>query len=121
MKSPVTLVVGASPNSERYSFLATSLLNEQGISVYPYGIKTGMINDIPILNEWPNQIPIDTVTLYLGSTAQTEYIDSILALKPRRIIFNPGTENPVLAALAAKNGVETLAACTLVLLKTGQY
>jgi hypothetical protein len=73
------------------------------------------------LNEWPNQIPIDTVTLYLGSAAQTEYIDQILALKPRRIIFNPGTENPVLAELAAKTGVETLEACTLVLLKTGQY
>jgi len=121
MKSPITLVVGASPNLERYSFLATSLLNEHGISVYPYGIKTGMINDIPILNEWPSQIPIDTVTLYLGSPAQTEYIDQILALKPRRIIFNPGTENPVLAALAAENGVQTLEACTLVLLKTGQY
>ena len=121
MKSPVTLVVGASPNSERYSFLATCLLNEYGISVYPYGIKTGMINDIPILNEWPNQILIDTVTLYLGPTAQTEYFDQIIALKPRRIIINPGTENPMLAALASKNGVETLEACTLVLLKTGQY
>jgi predicted CoA-binding protein len=121
MKSPVTLVIGSSPNSERYSFLATNLLNEHGISVYPYGIKKGMINEIPILNEWPSEIPIDTVTLYLGSDAQTEYIDQILALKPRRIIFNPGTENPVLAGLAAKNGVQTLEACTLVLLKTGQY
>ena len=121
MQSNITMVLGASPNSERYSFLATCLLNEHGISVYPYGIKKGMINDIPILNEWPNQIPIDTVTLYLGSAAQIEYIDQILALKPRRIIFNPGTENPVLAELAAKTGVETLDACTLVLLKTGQY
>ena len=121
MKSPVTLVVGASPNSERYSFLATCLLNEHGISVYPYGIKKGMINDIPILNEWPNQIPIDTVTLYLGSAAQTEYIDQILALKPRRIIFNPGTENPDLQAKAQEKGIETIEACTLVMLTTGQY
>ena len=121
MKSPVTLVVGASPNSERYSFLATSLLNEHGISVYPYGIKTGLINDIPILNEWPNQIPIDTVTLYLGVTAQTEYIEQILALKPRRIIFNPGTENPDLQAKAQEKGIETIEACTLVMLTTGQY
>ena len=121
MKSPVTLVVGASPNSERYSFLATNLLNEHGISVYPYGIKTGLINDIPILNEWPNQIPIDTVTLYLGSAAQTEYIDQILALKPRRIIFNPGTENPDLQAKAQEKGIETIEACTLVMLTTGQY
>ena len=121
MKSPVTLVVGASPNSERYSFLATCLLNEHGISVYPYGIKKGMINDIPILNEWPSQIPIDTVTLYLGATAQTEYFDQILALEPRRIIFNPCNENPVFVSLAAKNDIQTLEACTLVLLKTGQY
>lgn len=121
MKSPVTLVVGASPNSERYSFLATSLLHENGISVYPYGIKKGMIQEMPILNEWPSQIPIDTVTLYLGPAAQAEYIDPIIALHPRRIIFNPGTENPVFAALAAKNGIQALEACTLVLLKTGQY
>jgi predicted CoA-binding protein len=121
MKSPITLVVGASPNSERYSFLATSLLHENGISVYPFGIKKGVIGEIPILNEWPSEIPIDTVTLYLGPAAQTEYFDQILALKPRRIIFNPGTENPILASIAAKNGVQTLEACTLVLLKTGQY
>ena len=121
MKSPITLVLGASPNSDRYSFLATSLLHENKISVYPFGIKKGMIDEIPILNEWPSQIPIDTVTLYLGPAAQTTYIDPIIALKPRRIIFNPGTENPVFAALAAENGVEILEACTLVLLKTGQY
>ena len=121
MKSPVTLVVGASPNSDRYSFLATSLLDANGISVYPFGIKKGMIQAIPILNEWPSQIPIDTVTLYLGPAAQAEYVDPILALRPRRIIFNPGTENPVFAALAAKNGIQVLEACTLVLLKTGQY
>ena len=121
MKSPVTLVVGASPNSERYSFLATSLLNEHGISVYPYGIKTGMINDIPILNEWPSQIPIDTVTLYLGSPAQTEYIDQILALKPRRIIFNPGTENPDFQTKLIKAGIEVEEACTLVLLSLKNY
>ena len=121
MKSPVTLVIGASPNSDRYSFLATNLLHENGISVYPFGIKKGMINEMPILNDWPSQIPIDTVTLYLGPDAQSAYIDQILALKPRRIIFNPGTENPVFSALAAQNGIQTLEACTLVLLKTGQY
>jgi len=121
MKSPVTLVIGASPNSERYSFLATNLLNEHGISVYPYGIKKGMINDIPILNKWPSQIPIDTVTLYLGSAAQTEYIDQILALKPRRIIFNPGTENPEFYKLANENKIEYIEACTLVMLSIGNY
>lgn len=121
MKTPVTLVLGASPNPDRYSFLATNLLHEKGLFVYPYGIKKGMIDEIEILNEWPSQIPIDTVTLYLGAAAQAEYLDAIIALHPRRIIFNPGTENPLLATLAAKEGIQTMEACTLVLLRTGQY
>jgi predicted CoA-binding protein len=121
MKSPVTLVVGASPNPERYSFLATELLEEKGHSVYPFGIKNGAINSTPILTIWPEQGSIDTVTLYVGPAAQVEYFDAIIHLAPRRIIFNPGTENQVLVALAAKKGIETLEACTLVLLKTSQY
>lgn len=121
MKSPVTLVVGASPNPERYSFLATKLLEEKGYSVYPFGIKKGFINATAIFNVWPEQGSIDTVTLYVGPAAQEEYFDAIIHLAPRRIIFNPGTENPILVALAAKSGIETLEACTLVLLKTGQY
>ena len=121
MKSPVTLVVGASPNPERYSFLATQLLEEKGHLVYPFGIKNGLINSTTILTIWPVKGSIDTVTLYIGPAAQTEYLEAIINLAPRRIIFNPGTENPILASLAAKNGIETMEACTLVLLNTGQY
>jgi len=121
MKSPVTLVVGASPNPERYSFLATQLLEEKGHLVYPFGIKKGLINATDILTIWPAQGSIDTVTLYIGPAAQNEYLEAIINLAPRRIIFNPGTENPILASLAAKNGIATMEACTLVLLKTGQY
>ena len=121
MEKPVTLVLGATPNPERYSFLATALLEEKGHTVYPFGIKNGFINNIAIVHEWPKQGSIDTVTLYLGPTAQSEYLEAIIALAPRRIIFNPGTENPLLASLAANNGIATMEACTLVLLKTGQY
>ena len=121
MQTPVSLVLGASPNPERYSFLATALLHEKGFEVYPYGIKKGMIQNIAILNELPLNNTIDTVTLYVGPAGQEEYYDAILALKPRRIIFNPGTENPELERIAVQNGIETLQACTLVLLKTGQY
>jgi len=64
---------------------------------------------------------IDTVTLYINPTRQTEYYDYILSLKPKRIIFNPGTENPELEQLAEKNGIKTMEACTLVLLSTGQF
>jgi hypothetical protein len=121
MKIPVTLVLGATPNPERYSFLATALLEEKGHKVYPFGIKKGFINNTAIVHEWPKQGSIDTVTLYLGPTAQSDYLEAIIALAPRRIIFNPGTENPFLASLATKNGIETMEACTLVLLTTGQY
>ena len=121
MKKPVTLVLGASPNPDRYSFLATSLLNEKGFETYPFGVKEGLIGTIPILNEWPSETTIDTVTLYLGPAAQCAYYDAILALAPRRIVFNPGTENPDLQSLASGKGIETLNACTLVMLKTGQY
>ena len=121
MKKPVTLVLGASPNPDRYSFLATELLHEKGYEVYPFGIKKGFIKDIPIINEWPLDQAIDTVTLYVGPAGQVEYYDAILKLTPRRIIFNPGTENPDLQGLAAQKGIETIEACTLVMLKTGQY
>ena len=121
MKTPITLVLGASPNPERYSFLATNLLLEKKHQVYPLGIKKGQIGDLNITNEWPEKGSIDTVTLYIGPAGQVEYYDAILSLAPRRIIFNPGTENPDLQALAASKGIETIVACTLVMLKTGQY
>ena len=121
MKTPMTLVLGASPNPDRYSFLATNLLQEKGYEVYPFGIKKGQIGNVSILNEWPLQGSIDTVTLYVGPAGQVEYYDAIIQLSPRRIIFNPGTENPDLQALATEKGIETIQACTLVMLKTGQY
>jgi predicted CoA-binding protein len=113
--------LGASPNSERYSFLATLLLQEKGYAVYPYGIKKGAIGNLTILNEWPSTQTIDTVTLYVAPSGQEEYYDAIIALAPRRIIFNPGTENPTLKILAHEKGIDTMDACTLVMLKTGQY
>ena len=121
MQTPVTLVLGASPNPERYSFLATNLLNDKNFKVYPFGIKKGKIGEHEIMNQWPEKGSIDTVTLYVGQAGQEAYYDAIIELSPRRIIFNPGTENPDLQALASENGIETIEACTLVMLKTGQY
>ncbi len=121
MKAPITFILGATPNPERYSFMATALLVEKGHAVYPFGIKKGKILTTPIINEWPTNESIDTVTLYLGTSAQEVYYNAILDLKPRRIIFNPGTENPFLNALAIEKGIQTIDACTLVMLKTGQY
>ncbi|MEI8142585.1 MAG: CoA-binding protein [Chitinophagia bacterium] len=121
MQSSVTMVLGASPNPERYSFMATVMLLEKGHAVYPYGIKKGMIQNLPILQDWPSPGSISSLTLYLGPSAQAEYYDQIIALKPERIIFNPGTENPILVALAHAAQIPTIEACTLVMLKTGQY
>ncbi|MEY4052953.1 MAG: hypothetical protein RIR64_1938 [Bacteroidota bacterium] len=121
MKAPITLILGATPNADRYGFMATALLVEKGHAVYPFGIKKGEIQGTPIMNEWPTNERIDTVTLYLGPSAQEAYYNAILDLNPRRIIFNPGTENPMLNSLATENGIETIEACTLVMLKTGQY
>ena len=121
MNSPITFILGATPNPERYSFMATALLVEKGHAVYPFGIKKGEILSITIINEWPTDERIDTVTLSLGPSAQESYYNAILDLSPRRIIFNPGTENPILQSLATEKGIETIEACTLVMLKTGQY
>ena len=121
MNSKKTLVLGASPNPDRYSFLAVNKLANYGHQVIPIGIKRGKIQDMDIINTTPAVEDLDTVTLYLNPTNQIPYYDYILSLNPKRIIFNPGTENSELVKLARKKGIDTLEACTLVMLSTGQY
>ena len=116
-----TLVIGASENEERYSNLAVKKLTTHNHPVVAVGNKEGVINDIKILKGNPALTDVDTVTLYLNPTNQKPYYDYILSLKPKRIIFNPGTENEELEKLAAAKGIETMEACTLVLLSTNQY
>ena len=116
-----TLVLGATTNPERYAYLATMRLSQQGHEVVPVGIKQGEINGIPILQGQPEVPEVDTITLYLGPERQREYYDYLLSLQPKRIIFNPGTENPELVLLAKKKGIETVEGCTLVMLSIGSY
>jgi len=116
-----TLVWGASENPDRYSYKAILALRNHHHPVLAIGKRPGQVNDVPIVTDWSRQWDIDTVTLYVNPVQQLPYIDSLLALRPRRIIFNPGTENPDLVALAKKAGIVTQEACTLVLLHTGQY
>lgn len=116
-----TLVLGASENPARYSFLAVNKLRGYGHDVVAIGRRTGQVNDVPVQTEQVKTDDIDTVTLYLNPTHQQPYYDYIISLKPRRIIFNPGTENEELERLAAKEGIDILEACTLVMLGTGQY
>lgn len=119
--SKKTLVIGATPKPERYAYIATEMLHDFGHEVVPYGVKKGNIGDYTILNEWPENQQFDTITLYINPTLQEGFYERILALKPKRIIFNPGTENPVLDEKATAENIQTLHACTLVLLRTNQY
>lgn len=116
-----TLVLGASENPERYSNKAILRLRSKGHSVVAIGRRKGQVDDVPIGTDQEPVADIDTVTLYLNPTNQKPYYDYILSLHPKRIIFNPGTENPELEQLAEENGIYTQEACTLVLLGTGQY
>ncbi len=121
MNSKKTLVLGASSNPNRYSFrAANSLINHQH-QIILVGNKAGKVNEISILQSIPKNITIDTVTIYLGAKNQTEYYNDLIELKPRRIIFNPGAENPALERLALENEIEVENSCTLVLLSTEQY
>lgn len=116
-----TAVIGASPNPERYAYLATQRLKRHGHKVFPVGIAKGEIDGEKILTDKPELKEIDTVTLYVGPKNQVSWIDYILGLRPKRIIFNPGTENPDLESKAAMQGIECIHGCTLVMLSTGEY
>lgn len=117
----LTVVLGASPNPQRYSHLAVTRLAAKGHPVVAIGARNAQIGDITITKEHPDLQGVDTVTLYMNPLRQKEYYNYILGLHPKRIIFNPGAENNELAQLARQNGIEPVEACTLVMLSTGQY
>ncbi len=116
-----TVVLGASDNPSRYSYLAVERLTQHQHPVIALGRKQGSIGNTSILTDRPSIEAVDTVTLYLNEQNQKDYYAYILSLHPKRIIFNPGTENDELFDLAKANGIEALEACTLVMLSTGQY
>ena len=116
-----TLVLGASDNPSRYSYLAVNRLTEKGHHVTAIGKRNGKIGNVAIETNQKDISNLDTVTLYLNPLNQKQYYDYIFSLHPRRIIFNPGAENEELSLLAKEKGVLAQEACTLVLLSTGQY
>ena len=116
-----TIVLGASIKPERYSNMAVNLLNSEKHPTIAFGIKPGKIGNTTIETEFPQTEDADTVTLYLGPKNQETYLEQIIQLKPKRVIFNPGTENPVFYDQLRANNIDVLEACTLVLLRTGQY
>lgn len=121
--SKPTLVVGASPHPYRYAHLAVQRLNSHGHFVIAFGKRSGQIGETDIITD-PDSIDgtnIDTVTLYLNPGHQAQYADWLLKIAPKRVIFNPGTENFPLESRLRENGIEVLRACTLVMLSTGAY
>jgi predicted CoA-binding protein len=118
-----TVVVGATPNQSRYAYLAATMLAEYNHDTVLLGIQKGEINGNKILNirEKPILENVDTITLYIGPQRQPEWYDYLLSLKPKRIIFNPGTENEEFQNRAEQQGAEVLEACTLVMLRSRQY
>lgn len=121
MEQKKTLVLGATNNPARYAYLAANRLVAAGYKIVNIGIKKGEVAGVAIQPAGDIYSDIHTITLYIGPQRQPEYYDYIIRTKPKRIIFNPGTENPELTVLAQQHGIETLEACTLVLLSTGQY
>ena len=121
MSGKKTLVLGASPNPSRYSYLAINRLAAGNHPIIAIGKREGMAGSQQIIAEHPAITDLDTITLYLNHINQRPYYDYILSLNPKRIIFNPGAENDELAQMANDKGIETLEACTLVMLSTGQY
>jgi predicted CoA-binding protein len=121
LKNKKTLVLGASDNPERYSYLAVNKLRRYGNDVVAIGRRKTKVSDVEVGTEKKPFKNIDTVTIYLQPENQKEYYDYILSLHPQRIIFNPGAENQELSYLAKSNGINTLEACTLVLLSTNQF
>lgn len=116
-----TLILGATTNPSRYAYIAANRLVSYKHPIVNVGLKIGEVAGQPIEMAETVHSDIDTITLYLGPKNQEPLYNYIIQTKPKRIIFNPGTENPELETLANQNGIETLEACTLVLLSIGEY
>jgi predicted CoA-binding protein len=121
MEEKKTVVFGASENVERYANKAIRSLRKHGHPVVAIGLREGKVLDVDIIKENPPIANVDTVTLYMSEKNQKNLQDYILSLNPKRIIYNPGAENPELEALAEKKGIENMEASTLVLLATNQF
>ncbi len=116
-----TLVFGASLNPNRYSNLAIIRLRAKQIETMAFGLKIGDVSDVQISSSFEDFQNIHTITLYLNEKRQKEYYEQIIQIKPKRVIFNPGTENPEFYKILSSNEIEVEVACTLVLLATDQY
>ena len=117
----IVVVLGASPNPDRFSFKAVKRLVRHHYDVVAIGKRKGFIEDIPIITE---QLPLQnvhTVTMYLAPNHQGEIFDYVISLRPRRIIFNPGTESPEFEEWLESYNIDIVHDCTLIMLATGRF
>ncbi len=115
-------VYGASNNKDRYAYLAQKMLVENGYKVFPVHPVEEEVQGIPAVRKLAEiGQPVDTVTIYVSARHQASIADDLLSVKPRRVVFNPGTENPELAARLIASGVKVVEACSLVMMRTGQW
>jgi len=121
MELKKTMVIGASPNPDRFSYKAVKLLLKYGHPVEAIGIKNGNIESIEIKKGFPIIPEVHTISLYVGPERQNEYYDYILKLKPKRIVFNPGTENLEFEKMAKDENIKVVEDCTLVMLNSGRF
>ena len=121
MEHKKTLVLGASPNPVRFSYKAVKSLLRHDQEVVAVGFREGLIEEQPILVGMPHIEDVHTVSVYIGSSRQTEYYDYIFSLKPKRVIFNPGTVNPDFMMKLKREGIEPIGQCMLVMLNEGTY
>ena len=117
------VIVGATPNEHRYAFMAGEMLVRYGHKILPIGIKKGELfgETIQNIRKFPVIVDVDTITMYIGKRHQREYYDYLLSLKARRIIFNPGTENPEFYKKINDTSTELVEGCTLVMLRSGEF
>ncbi len=116
-----TVVLGATPDVSRFANRAVKMLKAHGHQVIPVGQKKGEIDGLPIHNDQPQLQDVDTVSLYIGSRNQSDIYDYVVSLKPRRVIFNPGTENREFEDKLKEAGIETVEHCTLVMLGSNTF
>jgi len=122
MEQSRVAVLGASPNEDRYSFMAVKLLQEYGHTPVPIHPAGHVVNGIRSLKSLADiKEPVDTLTVYVNALVSSGELDNVLRLRPRRVIFNPGAENEALALTLAREGIEVVRACTLVMLRTDQF
>ncbi len=121
MPAQTVAVLGASDNPERYSHMAVVLLKEHGHAAIPVHPALEAIAGLPVVKNLRDLPPVDTLTLYVGTARLPAMTDDIVRLRPGRVIFNPGTESPEVQAALNGAGIPWLEACTLVMLRTGQF